>query len=335
MNTGVLLQVPAFPPVATKLLHLSFDDQTGISSLIHLLRSDPALSAEIIRHANSALFAIRTDVITLDQAVTLLGVRRIRTLALAAISRTYVKGLLMVEDLRAYWRYSVACALVAERVAGGEALSEDTAYAAALLHDIGCLGLMVAYPVDYPRLLQVQSEALQSGLPFNLLDEERNLFGMDRYEAGEWLARKWNLPEDLRLAASRYDSGVGDEPVLIRVVRSAAKIANSLGFAMVVNPIGPAYEQIRETLPPERASGLPRLGADLRAHIEKEIALLDWDPCAFEQESAAREFLQLAEPENDEVVAPAEAGPPRRVVPALLVAAILVILLGLLKFVAG
>src|SRR5215472_1253988 len=101
MNTGVLLQVPAFPPVATKLLHLSFDDQTGIASLTHLLRSDPALSAEIIRHANSALFAIRTDVTTLDQAVTLLGVRRIRTLALAAISRTYVKGLLMVEDLRA------------------------------------------------------------------------------------------------------------------------------------------------------------------------------------------------------------------------------------------
>src|SRR5579864_7475417 len=210
MNTGALVQVPAFPPVATKLLRLSCDDETGTRDLVHLLRSDPALSAEIIRYANSPLHAFRTEANALDQAVTLLGVRRIRMLALAAISRTYVKALLMVEDLRAYWRYSVACALVAERLTGFQGVAADTAYAAALLHDIGCLGLMVAFPVDYPRLLQAAAEEWQAGLPFDLLQEERDQFGMDRYDAGEWLAQKWSLPENLSMAAGRYGSGADE-----------------------------------------------------------------------------------------------------------------------------
>lgn len=306
MNTGALLHIPAFPPVATKLLRLSCDDETGMAGLVHLLRSDPALSAEIIRHANSPLFAFRAEVKALDQAVTLMGLRRIRMLALAVISRTYVKAILMVEDLRAYWRSSVACALVAEKLACSQGIAEDTAYAAALLHDIGCLGLMVAYPADYPQVLQAEAEALQAGLPFDLLREERNLFGMDRYEAGEWLAEKWSLPEDLRMVAGRYDSDAAETgPDLIRIVLFAARIANSLGFGIIADPNQTAYEQLRETLPPEMAAGLPRQGSDLRTQIEREIAQLDWDTCAFEQESAAQTLLSIAEPDS-EVDSPAD-----------------------------
>lgn len=336
MNTGALLHVPAFPPVAAKLLHLSFDDETSTAGLVHILRSDPVLSGEIIRHANSPLFAFRAEIHTLEQAVTLLGVRRIRMLALAAISRTYVKALLMMEDLRAYWRYSLACALVAERIAGLEGVAEDTAYAAALLHDIGCLGLMVAHPVDYPRLLQVQSEELQAGMPFDLLQEERTLFGMDRYDAGEWLARKWNLPESLRIAASRYDDDANQAaPDLIRVVQAAARIANSLGFAMVVNPSMRTYEQIREGLAPKVAAGLPLHAVALQVHLENEINLFDWDPCGSEQVSAAQDLLHLAEPVSTEDAEVPPVSKRRRVWPALVTAAVLLIILGFLKFAAG
>ena len=312
MNSGVLAHVPVFPPVATKLLRLPCDDETGTADLIHLLRSDPALSAEIIRHANSPLFALRTEINTLEQAVTLMGVRRIRALALTAITRTYVNGILMVEDLRSYWRYSIACALLAERIARSAGVAEDTAHAAALLHDIGCLGLMVAYPVDYPRLLQAAAEKLEAGLPFDLREEEHELFGMDRYEAGEWLARKWSLPEDFQMAAGRYDTGSGEDgPELIQIVLVAARIANSLGFAMTPDPRWSSYEAIREELAPEMASCLPSHGGDLRVHIEKEIALLDWDTCSFEQEAAAQTLLNIAEPESSADLSP--ASPPSRI----------------------
>lgn len=293
MDTSALLQIPAFPPLAAKVLSLPANDQTGTAGLVRLLRSDPALSAEIIRFANSSLFALRAEVDSLDQAVTLLGLRRIRGLALSAIMRTYLKGILLIDELRSFWRYSVACALIAERISPAIDIPADTAYAAALLHDIGCLGLMMADSVEYPRLLQIATEERESGKEFNLLDQERNLFGFDRYDAGAWLARHWNLPEDLRAAAGRYSSdatGYG----LIGLIVAASSLANSLGFAMVTDPRQPTYEQIRASLAPEIASRLLECGGELRAQIEKQIAMLDWDTSAFEQESAARALLNFS-----------------------------------------
>jgi len=293
MDISAFLQIPAFPPLATKVLCLPANDTTGATSLIRLLRSDPALSAEIIRCANSSLFALRADVDSLDQAVTLLGLRRIRGLALSAIMRTYLKGILLVDELRSYWRYSVACALIAERLSSPLGIPEDTAYAAALLHDIGCLGLMVADSVEYPRLLQIATEERESGKEFDLLDQERNLFGVDRYDVGAWLGREWSLPDDLRAAASRY-SPDEKEYGLLGLIVAASRIANALGFAVVNDPRRPTYEQIRASLASEVASPLPHCGDELRAETEKQLGLLDWDTCAFEQESAARALLNYS-----------------------------------------
>lgn len=331
MNAGVLLQVPPFPPVATKLLRLPSDDLTGAAAVLPLLRADPALSAEIIRSSNSALFGLQTQVTALDQALMLLGMRKIRSLALAAIMRTYMRAVLIVDDLRLCWRYSVACALLAERIAGSDDVAEDTAYSAALLHDIGRLALMVAEPVEYPALLQAANEDLQQGKDVDLLQEERELLGMDRYDAGEWLARRWSLPEDLRAAAGRYPDSE-THPGLIRVVWRASRIANSLGFDMVADPRRPSYEQVRAALGPEFAAHLPHRAEDLRSRIEKEISLLDWDPCAFEQESAARMLLNLEDP-------PAVGPTPAQVLPlwSLIAgcAVTLVLLLAILKLTAG
>lgn len=293
MNTTALQQIPAFPPLATKVLRLSASDETGSADMVRLLRSDPALSAEIIRFANSSLFALRAEVDSLDHATTLLGIRKVRGLAFGAIMRTYLKGVLMIDELRAYWRYSVASAVIAERMSPAIGIPEETAYAAALLHDIGCLGLMMADPAEYPRLLQIAAEGRESGKEFNLLELERNLFGFDRYDAGAWLGQHWKLPEDLRAAVGRYGPEAR-ECGLLGLILGASRIANSLGFAMVADPCGPTYEEVRAALVPEAASRIPECGDDLRADTEKQIVLLDWDTCAFEQESAARALLSFS-----------------------------------------
>jgi HD-like signal output (HDOD) protein len=105
MNTSALEKMPAFPPVAAGLLRVVSDERAAIADLMYLLRSDPALSAEIIRYANSPLFSFAADIKTLDQAVALLGVRRIRSLAIASIGRTYIRAVLVMDELRPCWRY--------------------------------------------------------------------------------------------------------------------------------------------------------------------------------------------------------------------------------------
>jgi len=289
MNTKDLLKIPAFPPVAAKLLQAAANDNTGAADLVHLLRSDPALSAQIIRHANSPLFNLMSEVKALDHAVALLGIQKIRMLALSAISRTYVRATAMVDTLRTFWRYSLSCALLAERIARPARVQEDTAYGAALLHDIGRLGLMMAHPNEYPKLLEAAAADLAAGVEFDLLGRERALFGIDRYEAGEWLARTWNLPQEFREAAGKYDlrmgEGVSD---LTAVVMWACRIANSLGYAVLDNPRKPSYEEILQALPASLAAQLPARAEDLVAHIEAEIAALDSNGGSSDEESAKR-----------------------------------------------
>jgi HD-like signal output (HDOD) protein len=73
---------------AIQILRAAADEQTGALDLVRLLRSQPEFSAEVIRHANSSAYRFAGKVKTLDQAVPLLGVQTIRTLALAAARRS-------------------------------------------------------------------------------------------------------------------------------------------------------------------------------------------------------------------------------------------------------
>jgi len=301
MNTSALERMPAFPPVAARLLRVASDENAAVADVVYLLRSDPALSAEVIRYANSPLFSFAADIKTLDQAVPLLGVRKIRSLALASIGRTYIRAVLVMDELRPYWRYSLACALLSEMLARFCAVAQDLAYSAGLLHDIGRLALMATYPAEYAGVIQTANARLAAGEDFDLPEYERTLFGLDRFAAGEWLAQRWNLPDELCVIAGRFPRT--DETGDIRltsVVSSACRLANSLGFGILRNPRGPSYRDILDELPLSVGAAFPGDSEDLRLRIEEEIAALDGDPSEGERSTEMQTLLQmdtaLAEP---------------------------------------
>jgi HD-like signal output (HDOD) protein len=294
MNTSALEKMPAFPPVAARLLRVASDENAAIADLVYLLRSDPALSAEIIRYANSPLFSFAANIKTLDQAVPLLGVRKIRSLAIASIGRTYIRAVLVMDELRSYWRYSLACALLSEMLARFCAVAEDIAYSAGLLHDLGRLALMVTWPAEYAGVIQTANSRLAAGEDFDLPEYERTLFGLDRFAAGEWLARRWNLPDELCAIAGRFPQtdDTGDIR-LTSVVGSACRLANSLGFGILHNPRGPSYREILDELPLSAGAAFPTDGEDLRLRIDEEIAALDGDPAEGERSPEMQTLLQM------------------------------------------
>jgi HD-like signal output (HDOD) protein len=294
MKTSALSNMPAFPPVAAKLLRVASDENAATADLVYLLRADAALSAEIIRYANSPLFNFANDIRTLDQAAPLLGVRKIRSLALAAISRTYIRAVLMLDELRVFWRYSLACALLSEMLARFCAVPEDAAYCAGLLHDIGRLGLMVTHPSEYAMLIETASAKLEAGEPFDLPEYERSLFGLDRFAAGEWLAREWNLPEESCAIAGRFPERTEENELdLLGVVRMACRLANSIGFRVLRNPHGPSYRDVLDELPVNVAASFPSEAEDLRVQLEEEMAALDQDSSEGERSSEMQALLDI------------------------------------------
>jgi hypothetical protein len=152
-------------------------------------------------------------------------------IALSLLVRRYMQRAFDVtEDLR-YWRYTLACAFSCQELARFDNITGLTAYAAGLLHDIGRLALIAAYPQKYANLLTLTNTMFESGRPFNISDYERMLFGLDRFATGDWLAATWKLPVWLHPVVGKFATQPTDlDRRLIENVRAGTQLAHSLGF---------------------------------------------------------------------------------------------------------
>jgi HD-like signal output (HDOD) protein len=240
-----LVEIPPFPATAVKLLRVISSEASRLKEISDLISTDPALSGEVLRAVNSPFFGVRTQVTSILQATFLLGLERIKGLVVTIGMRGYLGDSLKVPALRSCGRHSLACAVIAEDLAKGNSREKDIAYTAGIMHDIGRLGLAVAYPEQYAGLLKEADET-----PRDVLASERDLFGVDHCEAGRSLVLRWNLPEDFAAVASRHhESATGGAFDLVAIVRVGCMMADALGFN-VARPLHPRnYKELLGDLP--------------------------------------------------------------------------------------
>jgi putative nucleotidyltransferase with HDIG domain len=200
-----------------------------------VLASDPALAAEVLRLVNSPLFAITIEVRSVERAVVLLGLERIKALAVAIAMRRYSSG---TGDgvYRKCWEHSLACAVAAEELADLYAVRKEDAYTAGLLHDIGRLGLLKAYSTEYLPVLKTEYQRLDESLAL-----EQALLKTDHCKSGSFLGKAWAFPQSLQtVAESHHSAGDLNESTLTTLIRAACALADAIGFPEVKyqNPNG-------------------------------------------------------------------------------------------------
>ena len=193
--TGQLGSISAMPVVVGKLRHLLSDPDVEFRKLSEVLKYDPGMTTNILRLANSAYFGFRTQVNTVTQAISRLGLKRMSELVMTAAI-----GPIMQRPLKGYevpagglWRHSIAVAIATEHLAGqlNIPVPED-AFTAGLLHDIGKMVLGTFIEVDTDPIMKLVDE---KKIPFD--EAEREILGIDHAEVGSLLLKKWNLPESL------------------------------------------------------------------------------------------------------------------------------------------
>jgi hypothetical protein len=252
------------------------DADVSNRQLSEVMAADPVFSGEILRCANSSLYWREVEIQGLPRALSALGRDRLRALAMTVATRRYVGGVLILEELRAYWRYSLACAIVAEALAPLYQVREDQGYCAALFHDIGRLGLMAAHPKEYAGLLREAQERVRAGSEFDFDAEERARFGLDRYEAAAWLAEQWRLPQDMRAGISRPPECIPrDMPALAYIVFVSSRLVRSLGFGVQPELVRPDYGAALAELPPGVAERMPAEAGTLARELDAMIHALD------------------------------------------------------------
>ncbi len=191
--------LPSVPAVAMRIIDLCEQDDVGVAEVSAVLARDPALAAKVLKAANSALYSVRSEVTTLERAVTILGTNATLSLSLSfSLVETFRRSCNAGFNYLIFWRRSVITAATAEILSSSKHRSiRDEYFLAGLLQDIGMLVLNEIAHDAYGRIV-----AAARGSHETLVALESEKFGADHALVGGWLLENWKLPEILRASVA-------------------------------------------------------------------------------------------------------------------------------------
>jgi HD-like signal output (HDOD) protein len=188
--------LPPLPQVAAQVLRIAADPDSTTDDLQRVICTDQALTAQILKIANSAMFGMVREVKTLTQAIMTLGFSTIKSVVIASSAKNlYSRGGAGLQE-RLMWEHALVAALAGR--AYGRAFRHtrvEEVFLAGLMHDIGKSVMGIKFPERYGVLVR----AVYNG-EGDQLDMELETFGFDHAMVGEALLRSWNLATSLEQA---------------------------------------------------------------------------------------------------------------------------------------
>jgi putative nucleotidyltransferase with HDIG domain len=260
-----MADVRPIPQIVLKIIRMIQDDRCSMADLAKEVRQEQVITAKVIRLCNTAFFRQKVKVDSIDRALLVLGEKRLLQLAISASMEDFFPGESGGYSLckGGLFNHAVGTAMICEKLATIVGLvSDDIAYTAGLLHDIGKVALDqymgLAYPLFY-RKIQVGDESL--------INVENEVFGATHTEIGGLLADQWSMPEEIaEVIKCHHDPGLASlNPALTHVVYFADLILsrfmvgneldrlNTDGFNVRLNRIGLKPEQFPAVI--EKLSG--------------------------------------------------------------------------------
>lgn len=235
-----LCNLPAFHPVAVKLLGISTEADNAMQLYADAFSADPALAAELLRRANSAEFGHQAYIGDIKRALMTLGLDRTRGLVVSISMSMYARKSARRADVYPQWAHSMATAVLCEMLAKACRSKIENLHTAGLMHDLGRLGFLLSDPDRYARLMATEPESMD-----RLLLAEKDALGMDHCEGGVIMAQRWGFPENLRDCIQyHHRDHVGGVDTLLGLVQIACRMADALGFPEAANVPTPDLMQV-------------------------------------------------------------------------------------------
>lgn len=209
--------LPMLPETTSQLLSLCNDPNTPPEKLAESIHADLSVAANVLRLANSAVYGVGTPIVSLKQAVTRFGIRRLREIVLIVSCRGQVFEATGFEDeVRASFHRCLTTAVLAQETARMRRMSVEDAFLTGLLHDVG-----------RPVLLQLIADHLRENTV--TYDRDSLLSEVTRRcpEIGGELLKQWKLPDRIADAVSNQleeTNNATNEVQLLNLARALADL---------------------------------------------------------------------------------------------------------------
>lgn len=188
-------ELPSPRGVALAIIRLTQSSEVSLPELGRVIKGDPAFVGRLIKAANGLVAENRRAVVSVQEALMVLGLPAVRTLALGfSLLSTYRKGACAGFDYQRFWSSSLLMALsmqgLAQRV---RVVPADEAFSLGLLARVGELALATLYPDAFSRLLADLHRSPQQ----QQLSLEDGAFAMNHCELGAAMLIEWGVPDAL------------------------------------------------------------------------------------------------------------------------------------------
>lgn len=245
-----VVTLPSLPSTVAHVTQLVNDPDGSLADIGKAISADPALALKSLRLVNSAHYGVREKVTSVDQAVTLLGMKVVKNLVLtAAVFDSLKSGEEML------LRHTVSCAIVMRILVESGAATKvkfkypEEAFTCGLLHDVGKIIIQEFMPGEYA---QVEQACAGGGTTW--AKAEQDVIGVDHAEIGAKLAQQWKLTDELTSAiAGHHDlSRCGNQD--FRAIAALVAVADYICYASGL----PGREGLSAEIQPEvwEATGL-------------------------------------------------------------------------------
>ncbi len=187
-----MASVPPLPSASIEVIRLVQDPDIPSGEIAQAIEYDPALTANVLRLANSAFLGFPQSVSTVKEALFRLGTNKVFHMVLATtvgkMAQSSIKGYdVSGTDL---WDHLIGTAIGSTKVAQVLGLTPpDYTFTAALMHDIGKVVLGTFAEIDTKNIVAI---AIKEKLSFE--EAERQILGIDHSEVGAYILHLWNLP---------------------------------------------------------------------------------------------------------------------------------------------
>jgi putative nucleotidyltransferase with HDIG domain len=222
-----------FPQVVGQLLAAINDPSCSAEKLATIIESDAALALRLLRMANSPLYGCSNVIESVGRAITVLGNRPLKNIALTFAASSVFSGNKKLDNQREQlWHHSLGTATVARQLARASgALDPDDAFLAGVFHDVGKLFFFDVLPEEY-------AEMASQFFGDQLIENENERYQVNHQQVGVKLATEWQIPEKLSIAIGYHhqpEEAIAHK-VIAHLIYAADAIARQAGVGTKAVP---------------------------------------------------------------------------------------------------